>query len=273
MTAGPLSPAAIPLSPMKRSLIPALLILMAIIARAEWTPPEKPDPTVILREAIEDAEAGRYEDAVAKHVWFHKSALKHQPSLYGVRLSFALTAWQQLGGVYPPALEKLKAIRDEYGESLRMSALNREAFHAFESINEQLDERERTTELFVWFDENKPWIARGLSDLAQPSLIASKKYELAGKYLKPKENYQELVMRYKETKALAAKGDPGGKLAQHAEKSFSNGAATLVALLVKNGRKADAEEVAKKAAAELPAAELREELKKALAGNVPEPWP
>ena len=154
---------------------------MSAFAQAEWTPPENPDPKAILREATVDAEAGRYEDALAKHIWFHKSALKHQPSQYGVRLSFALTEWQRLGEVYPPALEKLKAIRDENAQALRGTSRDWELFHDFESINEQFGELEKTAELFRWLDTNRPDIAKGVSDLAQPALIQCKDYVLAGK--------------------------------------------------------------------------------------------
>ena len=33
--------------------------------------------------------------------------------MYGVRLSFALSYWEQLGEVYPPALTALKKTRDD----------------------------------------------------------------------------------------------------------------------------------------------------------------
>ena len=258
---------------MKTTLVPIILLLMSAFTQAEWKPPEKPDPKKILREATEDAEAERYEDALAKHVWFHRNALEHQPSQYGVRLSFALTEWQRLGEVYPPALEKMKAIRDEYAQALRGESRDREVFHDFESINEQLGEHEKTAELFRWLDANKPDVAKGVSDLAQPALIQGKEYVLAGKYLHPKEDYERLLLRYQETKDLAKKPEYGERLKVHAEKSFSNGISTLVALLVKNGRKAEAEEIAKKASAEQNTPEFQEELKSALAGTVPEPWP
>src|SRR5688572_11688303 len=56
-------------------------------AKAAWSPPANPDPHVILREAKADTQAGRYEEALAKHVWFHSHALEIEPALYGVRLS------------------------------------------------------------------------------------------------------------------------------------------------------------------------------------------
>ena len=81
------------------------------------------------------------------------------------------------------------------------------------------------------------------------------------------------MLRCRETKELAKKPQFGERLTQHAEKSFSNGTTTLIALLVQNGRQAEAEEIAQKALAEQNTPELAEELKKAMTGAVPEPWP
>jgi hypothetical protein len=94
-------------------LICASIVCSLSALFAEWAPPANPDPHKILDEAQDDARAGRYADALAKHVWFHENALKYEPSLAGVRLSFALGYWVAFGNSYPPALQKLKSIRDE----------------------------------------------------------------------------------------------------------------------------------------------------------------
>lgn len=60
-----------------------------------------------------DTMAGHYEAALAKHIWFYNEALKINPNMYGVRLSFALSYWKQLADVYPPAKVKLIEARDE----------------------------------------------------------------------------------------------------------------------------------------------------------------
>src|ERR1044072_6141550 len=82
-------------------------------ALAVWTPPEKPNPAQILQDANADTRAGQFEDALAKHLWYHRNALKHSPAQGGVRLSFALSYWHNLATKYPPAMTALKAERDE----------------------------------------------------------------------------------------------------------------------------------------------------------------
>jgi hypothetical protein len=79
----------------------------------EWQPPENPDPHTILREASADARAGRYEDALAKHLWYHENAEKFDAGQTGVRRSFALSDWYDLGADFAPALAKFEEVREE----------------------------------------------------------------------------------------------------------------------------------------------------------------
>jgi hypothetical protein len=96
-----------------RSVLIAFTLFAPIRVMAMWNPPPNPNPRTILESARADLRAGRYEDALAKHLWFHQHALEHDRSYYGVRLSGALTSWHQLAKVYPPALQALKETRDE----------------------------------------------------------------------------------------------------------------------------------------------------------------
>ena len=57
------------------------------------------------------------------------------------------------------------------------------------------------------------------------------------------------------------------------EKSFTNKTTTLVALLVVNGRKSEAEKIAQDAKQEWDNRAFHAKLDDALHGRVPEPWP
>ena len=66
--------------------------LKSLLVRGdEWTPPENPNPFAIMQEAVADTDAGQYEVALAKQVWYHENATKLQPAQSGIRLSFALS--------------------------------------------------------------------------------------------------------------------------------------------------------------------------------------
>jgi hypothetical protein len=239
-----------------------------------WTPPRNPNPQSILKEAEADAKAGKYEDALAKQIWFFKNALKYDSAEYGVRLSFALSDWVELGKVYPPALEKLKSFRDEAGKNVREEISVSDNFSDFESINEHLKEESKTVDLFIWLDSNKPDSAKTVFDSAEPALVKSKQYTLLGKYIQnPFDLYDNAVRNY-EMDVEAVKDSKLGKSVQDfAEEKFINDATTLIALLVVTDRKAMADRIVEEIKNQPGLPKFNEQIQKALTGEVPPPWP
>ncbi len=257
---------------MKKSLC-AFLGLTSSLAVAEWVPPENPDPQLIFHEAKEDAAAQRYEDALVKHVWFHKNALSYRKSLYGVRLSYALSAWDKLGKAYPPALEKLESIRSDAKQKIRTDEGTRELFHDFVAINKTLGKEAETKDLFIWLDSNKPDMAKKVFDLAQPALINTKEFKLCGNYIEADRSFQAALKLYQTNMSLSQDPKFGKKMQEFGEKKFLNDTTTLVALLTLSGRSEDSERIINEALKEWDNPQFKEELEKAKSGCVPVPWP
>jgi hypothetical protein len=257
------------------SLLFCLMAGCSTNANERWKPPKNPNPQAILDEAEKDAAAKRYEDALAKHAWFHENALKTQPALYGVRLSFALSAWVELGKSYPPALEKLSSIRDEAGIIVRDAKGSRDLFHDFVAINEYLQEDDKTKELFRWLDANNPNMAKAVYDIAEPALVKVKEYRLCGNYLDPDKSFQLMRDSYRYHKERVSHNPKITKdmLREYAEKSFLHKATTLVALLAVNGRKDEADRIAIEAGTEWDDPKFKAQLEKAKNGEFPAPWP
>src|SRR5438067_1561253 len=187
---------------MKQILV-ALLLLGSMIAQSAWSPPKNPDPNVIFREAQDDAKAGRFEDALAKQVWFHENALKIEKALYGVRMSFALDAWSELAGKYPPAMEALRKTRDSAESSVRSPGSTFESFHDAVALNRTLGESERTVVLFKWLDDHNPELATSTLNVAEPALLAAREYALCGKYVQPTVDFDRMVTGYKRNLKLS----------------------------------------------------------------------
>ncbi|MFO1093722.1 MAG: hypothetical protein U0992_10475 [Planctomycetaceae bacterium] len=80
-----------------------------------WQPPYDPDPSDILQEAVDDSRDGRSELALTKFLWFHGNALHYEPSLLGVRLSFALSYWLDFASEYKPAMDAYLRVRRNRG--------------------------------------------------------------------------------------------------------------------------------------------------------------
>ncbi len=246
--------------------------LPAVAAEA-WTPPENPDPSTILHEASADTRAGRYEIALAKHVWYHENALELQPSQSGVRLSFALMYWMDLAEHHPPALEKLEAIRDEAGEKAA-AATSTQAFgffHDFVAINRELEEPEKTRNLFRHLHENDPEKAKRAYRVAEPALIRAKEYKLCGEYMDPDAQVPSIIRGFQLQRKY--EGRFGDQHKQFTERKTTNESATLVALLAVNGRQEEAEKAAEKLKQAWEEKRFHKAIDTALTGQVPEPWP
>ena len=243
------------------------------LAQTPWSPGENPHPSEILNEAEADASAGRYADALAKHVWFFENALKYAPSMSGVRLSFALSYWKTLSDSYPPALEKLRAERDKAAAKVRGSKDSRHSFNDFASINRELGEDAKTEELFLWLDTNSLTTASAVYDFAQPSLVRAKEYGVCSKYLDPDRSLERMVRGYTVDKTMKGDSEFRGHLSDFADKNLSNGVGTLIALLVVNGRTAEAKRVADGAMKARDDSAFRAQVESALRGEVPPPWP
>lgn len=220
------------------------LLFAALVVEAEWTPPTNPNPEEILSEARQDRISGDYDTALAKHVWFHENALSHRPSLAGVRLSFALSDWLRLAKVYPPAMDLLIKVRAEAEQSVRDDRDVYARFHDFASINRTVSETHRTVELFEWLDENNANLAKRVYPLVEEELIDAGKFRLCGKYLDPKSTMESLEAAYRE---LASSSGSDDRYLRSYEPLFVRSVWNLVALLVVNDRRDEAEKVATRA--------------------------
>ena len=248
------------------------MVTAADKASAEvWTPPENPDPQTILNEAKNDAQAKRYEIALAKQVWFHENALSLNQAMTGVRLSFALANWESLGRVYPPALAKLQEIRDGLEERAKKGEDLMSAFHDLAAINRTFGEDSRTSEAFKALDALNPKAAKLAIFYVKPALVKSKDYALYIKYTDVKRDYLQMRQIFEVNLQMAEDKRFGPNLAEFANKSFRNESATLVAILTVNDRKQEASEIATLAKKQLDEPEFHKELDAALTGTVPKP--
>lgn len=134
-------------------------------------------------ERLHDARAAMqerdYERALEQMIWFHNHALQEDYALRGVRLSFALADWIELGEFYPKALQVLRSIRDEKTAQLLVGSGDRQEFIDVSAINEYLEEEAATYSLFVEVRKNDASLADECSRQALPSMVAARDFVLA----------------------------------------------------------------------------------------------
>lgn len=258
---------------MKLMLFVLMCLIPVTVPAADWQPPQNPNPQEILQSIRSDVQAKDYQTALAKHVWFHENALKHNSALTGVRLSFALAYWDQLAQIYPPALEKLKEIRDQTTKQVLDGKDVATSFQELEALNRTLDQNNMTVDTFLLLHKEHPEKAKLAYRLAQPALLKAKEYKICGEYLEPEKSYQLLVRTREANQQLAKNPQIGPGILEFSDKHFSNQTAILVALLVVNDRREEARSIAEKARKEWDNADFHKALDSALTGTVPPSWP
>jgi hypothetical protein len=152
---------------------PELLSCLGFDTEAAMTARER------FEAARRAARAGRYEEALEGLLWFHHHALEDQPSLRGVRLSYALYEWANLGQVYPPARQALEDVREQAAQALLRGDGDRALFYEVVAIDEALGRRSATYELYVALADQAPELAAECAQLALPAIAAAKDYRLA----------------------------------------------------------------------------------------------
>lgn len=140
------------------------------------------DPDKVFERARNHYQKGNYEAALKDHIWFHDNALKYEPALYGVRLS-ALFEWVELGEKYPPALSKLKEIRDTKTDRIISGDGSFSLFHDVESINSHLGESKKTVQLFKTILNKYPALANECYRVAKEALVEYEEFEICNRFI------------------------------------------------------------------------------------------
>lgn len=141
------------------------------------------DASAHLAAARLMAREGRYEEALREFEWFHEHALEDTPGMYGVRLSYALIEWADLGKHYPAARTALEQLRERKTALLLAGQGQRDLFTDVRAIHDALGEQERTHALFVELDKRAPELAQSCAQQALTAIIAAGDYALAERLL------------------------------------------------------------------------------------------
>jgi hypothetical protein len=225
------------------------------------------DPAAVLGEAVSLMRQGRYEEALRKHVWFHDHALEHNPALAGVRLSFALSYWTELGQMYPEALRALTAIRDSKAKAIVEGEGSFDWFHDVAAINGYLDEEPGTVTLFKRVHQRFPALARQCYLVAEAGLVAQGEYELCLAYIPDPVARVEEIGQLRRIQLLWADEDPAlgtPEFRDYVEQRFADEARRVMDILIGAGQRPQAEQVRELALAESDSAVVRAALDDAL---------
>ncbi len=136
--------------------------------------------SIVTKEMVRD---GGYEEALERVLWYHEHVLEHEPSAYGVRLSYALSDWKELGELYPPAIAAMENLRDHNTQLLKDGKGNPSLFHDTMAFNRTLEEDSKTIDLFRILDREQEDLAVQCWKYAKDVVIKTRTVDIAKKYL------------------------------------------------------------------------------------------
>jgi hypothetical protein len=141
------------------------------------------EATKALREARQLVKSEQYAAALEKYIWFHDHALDFDRALVGVRLSYAISEWVDLGEVYPPARSALESVRDAKAELLAQGTYDVSLFHDVALINRAFGQVDRTSDLFKSIANADRDVAAKCFNIALESLVRMKEFDLARSFI------------------------------------------------------------------------------------------
>ena len=228
------------------------------LAAVSFAPTNPPDPGKVLDEARELATKAQYEEALQRHIWYHNHALEYDSGQSGVRMSFALSNWIELGRKYPKARQALVEIRDRGN---RMFAEGRGDFALFQevsSINQYLQVEDDTVVLFKSILKQDPELARQCYFAAEDLLVRKGEYQTCMTLIPDFEAKFSSILEQRERTEKLYQRNPQmmANLQRFHDARFVQQVRTVIELLVAAGRKPEAEKIRDRAMAILNSAQI-----------------
>lgn len=218
------------------------------------------DLDAVRQQAANLTGSGKYAQALERVLWYHTNALSIEPAQVGVRLSFALSQWEQLARFHPEAKAALIATRDRGVAAFRNGGGHFSLFQEVAALNEVLKDRKATGLLFQELDAQDPKLAQQCYRVVEELLVELGEYALSVKYL------GDAQQRFDHARGVWQRGmgmmdrtpeENRSPLASRLRADFLTTTRRLIDILVGAGRKEQAISIQKQALAVLKAEELQ----------------
>ncbi|HEU6446862.1 MAG TPA: DUF4019 domain-containing protein [Verrucomicrobiae bacterium] len=149
-----------------------------------WSPApgEKVDLQKIYYSAKSLADAGSYEDALQRYLWYFDHS-RTNASQQGVRLSFALSDWIDLGRLYPKARRALIEIRDGDARQFSEGRGDFKLFMEVNSISHYLGDDDVTYSLFKQIEPHDQQLAQQCFPIVESLLAEHGDYQKCLDYI------------------------------------------------------------------------------------------
>jgi hypothetical protein len=204
-----------------------------------------PNPSQVLAEAKDLASKGHYEEALQRHIWYHNHALQYDPGQFGVRISFALSDWMELGRKYPKAKEALKEISGHDNREFAEGSGDFALFQEVAAINGYLQLEDDTIALFKRILKQDIALANRCYLVAEDLLVKKGEYDLCASLIPDSGSRFNSIREDWERASRRSYPLPQMQASLHrvTDENFVRQTRNLIEILVATGRKTEAEQI------------------------------
>ena len=184
----------------------------------------------------------QYQKALEAHEYFFEES-KKSSGMGGVRVSFALSSWAQLGSLYPPALAALKRISDDHKALILSGKGSFNIFQEYQAINSYIDRNDETVQTFLTLDKKFPAQAPEFFLVSKDQLIVANKFDVVKRYYgDPIYEYESIRNSREYALSQLRKKAPGFNI-DTINAEYEAKVKNLIEVTAKIGRQAEADEI------------------------------
>jgi predicted Ser/Thr protein kinase len=234
-----------------------------------WSPtPEigqKPDLNKIREEANNFRNKGQYPEALDRYLWYWNHSNEYEPGSSAVRNSFLLADWVELSRRYPPAKQALLDIRARDTQAFIEGKGYFDLFMEVSALNRELQDEQATYDLFNKIRQQDPALARQCFFAVEPLLVKRGDYSVCLEYIGDPETAFSSIRQKREMMKQSedrmdeifkrvgsqAKGYHPPTPPKMADNTFVGDGRQLIRILVKTGKKEQAQHICEEALAVL----------------------
>jgi tetratricopeptide (TPR) repeat protein len=205
---------------------------------------DAPGQEVTLSLARKAHRCGDFATALEHYDYFFEHALDEDLyALYGVRLSYCLDEWAELGQQFPPATDRLR-LKKESALRLLKASRDPERFHDYIAICHYLKCSDEPIQQFLSYHRTDPDLSRSIVRFIWDDLVDAEQWDICSSYVDDsQERYRNALGRFDEAMSVCD-SDPdlgGEEFAGQIEEWYVRDVRNLALVLCNAARAAEAE--------------------------------
>ncbi len=161
------------------------------------------NPGQVLDQARQAVKSREYERALALYDWFFDHALDDDPAaFYGVRLSYCLHEWADLGKMYPAAKAQLEFKR-QTSLALLETTREPERFHDYVAISNSLGVPDQLMTQFLTYHDKDSRLAEEIVRFIWNQLVEFGQWSVCSRYVPDAQaHYERKLLQFDEGMAV-----------------------------------------------------------------------